>query len=162
MRRGFMFGLGSLGVSAALVFALGAGPAAAKQSAKPKAKSNFSCTETYYNPSYPKTSGFAFAVLKCSNPFGDGVQYITFNESVTGKQVKQSGTVQNYFDDGTTNGTYSVSGTLSSGTTTTSGALTITGGTGTYKNAKGAGKLTCKTTDNGKTGTCTSTGTVTY
>ena len=162
MRRRFMLGLGSLGVSAALVFALGAGVAGAKPSAKPGAKgTKFSCTETSYSQSYPSTSGFGFGLLKCSKSFGEGVQYSTFSESIIGTQVKVSGTFKNFFDNGTVDGTYGLSGTLSSGPITTSGPLKITGGTGAYKHAKGSGKLTCTTNNGGKTYTCTATGAAT-
>lgn len=162
MRRRLMLGLGALGVSAALILAPGAG-AVAKPGARPKAKAtNFTCTQKHYNVSYPKTSGFAFGLLKCSKPFGEGVQYNTFKESISKQQVKLSGTFKDFFDDGTIRATFSVSGTPSSGRTTFSGPLTITHGTGAYKNAKGSGTSKCTTNNNGKTYTCTTTGTVTF
>jgi hypothetical protein len=162
MRRRFMFGVGSLGVSAALFLALGAG-AVAKPAARPNSKAmHFRCTQTHYNVSYPSTSGFAFGLLNCSKPLGQGLQYNTFNESVSNQQVKLSGTFKDYFDGGAIHATFSVSGTPSIGQITFSGPLRITRGTGAYKNAKGRGTSMCTTRDGGETYTCTTTGTVTF
>lgn len=158
MRPRLLTGAGIVASLGALVVAVGAGGAVAKPGAKAK---KVSCTDTFYNESYPSTSGFALGVLKCSKPFGAGVQRSVFKESIVGTKVTVTGAIKNFHDNGTVHGSYTLSGTLGTGPITASGPLKITGGTGAYKHTRGAGKLTCTTKDGGKTYTCTATGTAT-
>jgi len=155
VRHRFVVGVALIATAGVLVVA-GAGGAAAKGGAK---ATKVRCTATTYNQSYPNLSGFSFSVLKCSMPFGAGVQQATYNESVVGTTSTASGTFKDFHDLGTVHGTYTLSGTLGTGAITASGLLKISGGTGAFKGAKGTAKLTCTTTDGGKTYTCTSTGT---
>jgi hypothetical protein len=111
--------------------------------------------------SSPNLSGLTFAALKCSKPFGAGVQQGTFAESIVGTQLSATGTFKNFYDDGTNHGSYKLSGTVGTGTITASGSVKVTGGTGAYKNMTGTGKLTCTTTDAGKIYDCTTSGTLT-
>jgi len=141
----------------ALIVAMGAGGVAAKPSSK---KTKIHCTATAYNVAYPQLSGLALGVLKCSQPFGDGVQKANNKTSVTGTRLTVTGTFTNYFDNGTNHGSIHLSGTIGSGEITASGSLSITGGTGAYKHVAGTGRATCTTRDAGKTFDCTVSGTM--
>src|SRR5262249_60683071 len=97
--------------------------------------------------------------LKCSKPFGAGVQQGTFRESITGTALTVTGSFKNYYDEGSFHGTYKLTGTIGgSGPTTATGVVKVTGGTGAFRGAKGKGKTKCTTTDAGKTYTCSVTG----
>ena len=120
------------------------------------------CTLNAYNVNFPQTTGLSYGDLKCSKPFGDGVQRAPFTLAFpTPGTVTSNGTFTNYGALGTTYGSSSLSGTLGVTATTLRGTLKILGGTGAYSHAHGAGKLTCTTTNAAKTYTCTVTATVT-
>jgi hypothetical protein len=77
--------------------------------------------------------------------------------ATTGK-ISSHGAFKDYFNNGTVHGAYTLSGKLKTTTSGTFvGALAITGGTGAFKAAHAAGKLTCVTNDGGKTTLCTTT-----
>jgi len=157
VRRRFFAGAGLAAGMGAVIVLVGVGGAMAKPGANTtKAR----CTAKTYNVSSPSTSGITFAALKCSKPFGAGVQQGTFAESIAGTQISVTGRFKNFYDDGTNHGSYKLSGTVASGTITANGSVKVTGGTGAYKNMKGTGKLTCTTTDAGKTYNCTTSGTL--
>ncbi len=157
MRRGFFTGVGLAAGMGAVIVGVGVGGAMATTAAK---TTKVHCTAKTYNVSSPKTSGTTFATLKCSKPFGAGVQHGTFAESITGTHIRVTGKFKNFYDNGTNHGSYTLSGTLSSGPITATGSVKVTGGTGAYKNMKGTGKLKCTTTDGGKTYNCTTSGTL--
>ena len=151
---------GVLIVSAGALFvALGSSGAAARPGKK---TTKLSCTSTSYNVSYPQLSGLTFGILKCGKPFGDGVQQATTTTSVVGPKLNVTGTLKNFYDNGTNHGTFKMSGTFSPGTITASGSVNVTGGTRAYAHMKGKGALTCATTNAGKTFECKVSGTATF
>jgi hypothetical protein len=156
VRRRLSTVLGLSASLAGLVVAIAVSGAAAKSS---RGKTKVHCTATAYNVSYPQLSGLALGVLKCSKPFGNGLQKATNTTSVTGTTVNVTGAFTNYFANGTNRGTIKLTGTIGSGQISVSGPLRITGGTGAYKHMKGSGNVTCTTTDAGKTFNCTVNGT---
>ncbi len=158
MRPKFLRTLGVIGCSGCALVAVGVGSVAARPAAK---RTHVRCTATAYNVSYPQLSGLAFGNLKCSKPFGTGVQRAINTASVVGTSVNVTGRFRNYFDHGTEFGTLKLSGTLNGAVVTASGPVTIKGGTGAYKGIKGTGKVTCTTKDAGKTYSCTVTGNAT-
>lgn len=145
-----------VGCAGVMVVALNVAGASAKASAK---KQRISCTATAYNVDYPKLSGLAFGQLKCTKPFGAGVQMAHNTTTIVGSKVHVTGSFTNFFDAGTTSGKVKMSGSFSPGAVMVKGTVTITGGTGVYKGIKGTGPLSCKTTDAGKTFHCTVKGT---
>ena len=157
MRRTFVTGAGLIATLGVVTFAVGASGAAAKPAGK---AAKIRCTSTVYNVSYPQLSGLLFGVLKCSKPFGAGVQEGTSKATIVGTQLSVTGKFKNFFDNGTNHGTIKLSGTISSGAITASGSVMVTGGTGAYKHMKAEGKTTCTTTDGGKTYSCTVSGTL--
>ena len=157
MRRRFFTGAGLAVGMGAVVVMVGAGGAMATPAAR---TTKVHCTSKTYNVSSPSISGTTFAALKCSKPFGAGVQQGTFAESIAGTQISVTGKFKNFYDNGTNHGSYKLSGTVASGTITATGSVKVTGGTGAYKNMKGTGTLKCTTTDAGKTYSCTTSGTL--
>lgn len=147
-----MTGAGLIASLGAMMVAVGANGAAANPAGK---TTKIRCTSTVYNVSYPQLSGLSFGALKCSKPFGAGVQKGTSKASIVGTRVSVSGTFKNFFTNGTNHGPIKLSGTVGSGAITASGSVNITGGTGAYRHTKGTGKATCTTTDAGKTYSCT-------
>ena len=159
MRRAWLRGAGVIGCSAALVLApsvdgVAAGPAAQRVKVR--------CAAKAYNVAYPQLSGRALSVLRCSKPFGVGMQEAKNKTVVVGSTVHVSGVFTNFFDDGTEHGKVRLSGTLGSGPIMVSGRVTVKGGTGAYKHIRGTGKVTCTTTDAGKTYDCKVRGTATF
>ena len=157
MRRRFFTGAALAAGMAAVVVLGGVGGAMATLAAK---STKVQCTSKTYNVSSPATSGTTFAAVKCSKPFGAGVQQGTFAESIAGTQISVTGKFKNFYNNGTNHGTYKLSGTAGSGTITATGSVKVTGGTGAYKNMTGTGKLKCTTSDAGKTYNCTVSGTL--
>ncbi len=157
MRRRVFTGAGLAAGMGAVIVMVGVGGAMATPAAK---TTKVHCTSKSYNVSSPSTSGTTFATLKCSKPFGAGVQQGTFAESIAGTKISVTGKFKNFYDSGTNHGSYKLSGTVASGPITATGSVKVTGGTGAYKNMTGTGKLTCTTTDAGKTYNCTTSGTL--
>lgn len=155
MRPKFLSTLGVAGCLGCAGVVVGVGNVAARPAAK---STKVHCTAMAYNVSYPQLSGLGFASLKCSKPFGAGVQKAVNHASVVGSTVHVTGRFRNFFSAGSEFGTLKLSGKLGGGTITVSGPVTIKGGTGAYKNIKGTGKATCTTKDAGKTYTCTVSG----
>lgn len=80
---------------------------------------------TAYNEDYPKLSGLASAQLKCTKPFGAGVQQAHNATTIVGSTVHVSGSFTNFFDDGTNSGTVKMSGPLGQGALTVTGSVTV-------------------------------------
>ena len=136
-----------------------ASAAALPTAATSSGATKITCTLKIYNQTPTKLSGFTFAYINCPQPFGNGVQSSTYSATVntaTGAATNK-GADKNWFDAGTTHGTFSLSGQYTSPTAATfEGTVTFTGGTGAFKATKGTGTLTCSTTNAGATSTCTS------
>lgn len=98
----------------------------------------------------PVAKGVEFGSASCGKAFGKGVQRDTFTVPDSGAN---KATYQMYFPTGTIHGKYVLvpqEGDFNPGSFTEIdylGTLTITGGTGAYKGAKGVGTMTCKTLD---------------
>ncbi len=157
MTRRFFMGAGLAAAMGALIVMVVVGGAMATLAAK---TTKVYCTSKSYNVSSPSLSGTTFAALKCSKPFGAGVQQGTFAESIAGTQISVTGRFKNFYNNGTNHGTYKLSGTVGSGPITAAGSVKVTGGTGAYRNMTGTGKLKCTTSDAGKTYNCTTSGTL--
>lgn len=144
-----------VGVLAVFVVGTGTGSARATQSKSKSTK--LKCVTEDFNQTPGKLKGLSFGVATCSKPWGRGLEAISYTETVSSTgAVSSKGAFKNYYNTGTTHGVYSLSGKFTSATSgTLSGPVTITGGTGAFKGAKGKGKLTCKTTNGGNTSTCT-------
>jgi hypothetical protein len=133
--------------------------AAASTTATSSGATKITCTFKIYNQTPTQLSGFAFGYVNCSKPFGTGVQSSTYRATVNAKTgaTTNKGAYKNWFDTGTTHGTFSLRGQYTSPTAATfKGTFTITGGTGAFKATKATGTLTCSTTNAGATTTCTS------
>ena len=145
------------GISALAALAVAAGAGHARTATHPSKRVH--CSLHVYSQTPTSLRGFDFGLVKCSKPFGKGVQYDTYTESVTPPKASARGPFEWFFDEGTVHGTFSFAGTFSSPTTATfAGTLKITGGTGAFENARARTDLTCTTTDAGKTFTCTADG----
>jgi len=146
------------GVLAGVLVAGASASTAATSSPAGPAPPRLVCTLKIYNQTPTKLSGFSFGFIKCSAPFGNGVQSSTYHATVnpqTGAATNR-GSYKNWFDTGTAFGTFSLTGRYTSPTTATfKGTVTVAGGTGAFVGATGIGKLTCRTTDAGATSTCT-------
>jgi len=102
---------------------------------------------TVINPTAP--TGHDFGFVSCGGPFGDGVQAdgftATFTSSTTGKI---SGPFKDFFDTGTTHGTYRLTFVATSATKITyTGTAIIAGGTGALSHVTGNVKLQCSSND---------------
>ena len=157
MKRRFFTGAGLAAGMGAVIAMFGGGGAMATTAAR---TTKIACTSKTYNVSSAGSSGTTFAALKCTKPFGDGVQQGAFVQSLAGTQITVNGKFKDFYDNGTNHGTYTLHGTVSSGPITATGTVKVTGGTGAYKNMTGTGKLKCTTTDAGKTYNCTTSGTL--
>jgi hypothetical protein len=125
-----------------------------------KPKKTYHCVLRDFNQSPGKTTGIDFGFISCSGAFGKGVQSDSYTEKVnatTGK-ISSHGAFKDFYNNGTVHGAYSLSGKLKTATSGTFvGALAVTGGTGAFRAAHIAGKMTCTTKDAGKTTLCTIT-----
>lgn len=93
--------------------------------------------------------GLQYGSVGCSKELGRGVQADSFTTSPSGDLT---GSLKQYFNTGSIHGTYvltATDGQPSSTFTSISytGVLTVMGGTGDYRQAKGAGTLTCSSAD---------------
>ena len=146
------------GVLAGVLVAGASASTAATSSPAVRAAPKLVCTLTLYNQTPTKLSGFSFGFIKCSAPFGKGVQSSTYHATVNPKTgaATNRGSYKNWFDTGTVSGTFSLTGRYNSPTAGTfKGTVTVAGGTGAFVGATGIGKLTCSTTSAGATSTCT-------
>jgi len=144
---------GVLAVSAPVIDAAASTAAASPGAAKT------TCTFRIYSQTPTRLSGFAFGYVKCSDPFGNGVQSSTYRATVNAKTgaATNEGSYKNWFDAGTVYGSFSLRGRYTSPAAATfRGTFTITGGTGAFRGAKAEGTLTCSTANGGATSTCTS------
>jgi hypothetical protein len=133
--------------------------AAASTGATGSGAAKITCTFKIYNQTPTKLSGFSFGYVNCQTPFGKGVQSATYSatlNAITGAATNK-GAYKNWYDAGTTHGTFSLRGQYTSPTAATfKGTFTVTGGTGAFRATKGTGTLTCRTANAGATSTCTS------
>jgi hypothetical protein len=97
-----------------------------------------------------------FGTLKCSGPFGAGVQHNTATltpSSATAGTLSGRSTL--YFSTGSVTAKFAVKYTLNGPVITFGGAAKVVGGTGAYKKIKGAAKLQGSSQDGGTHGAMT-------
>ncbi|MGO9749932.1 MAG: hypothetical protein ACLP22_00095 [Solirubrobacteraceae bacterium] len=107
-------------------------------------------------------SGYDLGFIKCDSPFGNGLQYTTYRNTVNAPgsvAAPATSTFKSYYDAGTTHGTVKFNSTFNPKTSSfvLHGSVTILGGTGTYKNAAGSGPITCTSRDDGQHVSCDDT-----
>ena len=97
-----------------------------------------------------------FGVLKCSGPFGKGVQHNTGTLSPTSPtEGTLKGTSTLYFDEGTVRAAFSISYTLDGANITYGGTAKVRGGTGAFEGITGKAKLEGSSSDGGTHGSMT-------
>ena len=140
----------SMAVVATSAIALAPGGGA---SAKSKRVTELSCTIEAFQQGLPNPSAIQFGFVSCPRPLGDGVHYSAFRvtaKPAPGVRGAANGTFKNYYNRGTTSGSFALTITASSPTTLTyTGDVVYTGGTGKFKHIKGGGTIVCTTTDGG-------------
>lgn len=150
---------GKLAASAVALCATGAlafAPAVLGAGAKTVTK--VKCAGKFTSLTPGKLKGETVGLLSCGAPFGKGIQWVTYTETVSSTgTITAAGPTKAWFDKGTIHGSYKLSGKLVPGTSTAAGPATITGGTGVYKGSRGTGKITCTTKNAGDTLNCTFT-----
>jgi hypothetical protein len=105
--------------------------------------------ETAVNPA--DTQGSHVGTVACGKLLGTGLAWTAFTVSASGDLV---GTFKQYFATGSLRGKFDLvpddsnpPGTTTFAASSYTGTLTVTGGTGVYQAAKGAGKITCRSAD---------------
>jgi hypothetical protein len=113
------------------------------------------CSASYTSLTPGKLTGEDVGLVSCGKPFGKGIQWVKYTETVSATgAVTAHGPFKAWSDLGTVHGTYKLAGKLMGATGSVSGTSRITGGTGAFKGAKGTGTQTCHTTDAGATLSC--------
>ena len=121
--------------------------------AKPKATTRkITCRATLIAVITPIDNAENFGNLKCSTPFGKGVQHdsakITRPTPTTGSF---NGSFKLFFNEGTLRGTYKTSFTATGGKATYDGTMKVSSGTGDFLGVKGTGTMTGTSDDLVKT-----------
>ncbi len=101
-------------------------------------------------------SGTHFGHADCLRPFGRGVQFNSYSVTPTSPSTGTiSGSFKNYYNRGTTNGTFEMTFAASSPTDIAyTGTVRLKGATGAFRRARGSGTIACSTTDGGMHKTC--------
>jgi hypothetical protein len=145
----------STAVIATTAIAVAPAPGAA---AKSKNATKLSCTIDVFQQGTPNPSTIQFGFVSCPKPLGAGLHYneVTVTRSpAPGVAGTANGTFKNYYNRGTTSGTFELTIVASSPTNLTySGTVTYTGGTGKFKHVQGHGTIACTTTDGGAHKSC--------
>lgn len=114
------------------------------------------CSGKFTSLTPRKLKGADVGLVSCGKPFGKGIEWVNYSETVTANgTVSTHGTVKAWSDLGTLRGTYKLVGKLSGMSGTASGKSKITGGTGAFSGARGTGTEKCSTNDAGATLSCT-------
>jgi hypothetical protein len=154
--------LSSAAVVVAAAVAVAPGTAAAGRDAKPK---RFHCTIEAIAQGVPNPSGIHLGFTGCPKPFGKGLHfnaYTVTSKPSPGVPGAVSGTFKNYYNRGTTRGTFAMTIVASSQANLTySGTVTYTGGTAAFRRVKGGGTIQCTTTDGGTHKSCAVNSTLT-
>ena len=130
-----------------------AGAAGTGASANHKKVTELSCTIEAIQLAAPNPTAVQLGTVSCPRPFGNGLHRGAFtvtSKPAPGVPGAASGTFKNYYDGGTTSGTFAVTIVATSPTNLTyTGTVTYTGGTARFKHVRGAGTITCTTADGG-------------
>lgn len=147
MRRSNLISMAVM-ATAAIALAPGAGA-----SAKSKRVTKLSCTIEAFQQGVANPSAIHFGFVSCPKPLGAGLHHSAFtvtSKPAPGVPGAANGTFKNYYNRGTTSGTFELTITASSATNLTyTGNVTYTGGTGKFKHIEGGGTIVCTTTDAG-------------
>lgn len=142
-------------VMATAAFAIGPGAGA---SATTKKVTKLTCTIEVYQQGVPSPSAIQFGFVACPKPLGAGLHYnkITVtSKPAPGVRGAANGTFKNYYNTGTTRGTFKLTVVASSPTNLTyTGTVTYTGGTAKFRQIAGGGTIACTTTDGGAHKSC--------
>jgi len=119
------------------------------------------CMSVSTNQTPGKFHGYSLGLNSCGTPLGKGLQYASYK--LTGNTfgsvaIPGPGTFTDYYDAGTTHGSYQFDNTFNLKTDRSfmlRGFVKVLGGTGAYKNAAGLGTITCSTRDLGNHLRCT-------
>ncbi len=146
-------------ITAALVAAaaIAAGPATGA-TAKASKETKLTCGLEIYAQGAPNPSGIQFGFASCPKPFGDGVHHsaYTVTPPTATSPATIAGTFKNYYNRGTASGTFALTvSPTGPGAFTYTGTVTYTGGTAKFRHVRGAGTITCTSTDNGAHKACT-------
>lgn len=140
----------SMAVMATAAIAVSPGAGA---SAKSNKVTELSCTIEAFQQGMPNPSAIQFGFVSCPKPLGRGLHYSAFtvtSRPAPGVPGAANGTFKNYFNRGTTSGTFELTITASSPTSLTyTGTVSYTGGTGKFKHVTGGGTIVCTTNDGG-------------
>ena len=101
---------GAIAIVGVLAVGLPVVGAAASTAATSSGATKITCAFKIYNQTPTKLSGFSFAYINCQKPFGNGVQSATYSATLnteTGAATNK-GADKNWFDAGTTYGTFSL------------------------------------------------------
>jgi hypothetical protein len=140
-------------VATVLVGALGLGVTA---QAEPREAKRATCSLKTIDAAPTAMNAEDFGVLKCSGPFGEGVQHNTGKlspTSATEGTLKGNSTL--FFDEGTVRARFSISYTLDGANITYGGTAKVLGGTGAFKGITGKAKLKGSSSDGGTHGSMT-------
>ena len=149
MRRGLSILIASVAASG-IGMGLAAGGALAARPAV-----TVKCLSKWTNQTPGKFHGYSLGLNSCGTPLGKGLQYASYK--LTGNTfgsvaIPGPGTFTDYYDAGTTHGSYQFDNTFNPKTDRSfmlRGSVKVLGGTGAYKNAAGLGTITCSTRDLG-------------
>lgn len=148
----------ALAATAALASAPATGAAAGS-----KQTTEVSCTIVAFAQGAPNPSGIHFGFVTCPKPFRKGLHHNEYTVTPTAPgQGSIAGTFKNYYNRGTTSGTFALTFAASSPTDITyTGTVTYIGGTGKFKHVEGSGTIQCTTTDGGAHKACSVASTLT-
>ena len=157
MRRGLSILIASVAASG-IGMGLAAGGALAARPAV-----TVKCLSKWTNQTPGKFHGYSLGFNSCETPLGNGLQYASYKLTVNAfgsVAIFDPGTFTDYYDAGTTHGSYQFDNTFNPKTDRSfmlRGSVKVLGGTGAYKNAAGSGTITCSTRDLGNHLRCTVT-----
>lgn len=152
--------LSTVAVVAIATLTYGVGSSAAKGK-----RMTLTCTIEAFQQGLPDPSAIHLGFVKCPKPLGHGLHYNAFTVTTTpaaGAPGAAEGRFVNYYDRGTTRGTFRLAIVASSPTSLTyRGTVTYSAGTGKFKHIKGVGTIVCTSSDAGARKLCTVTTTLT-
>jgi hypothetical protein len=109
-------------------------------------------------PNPAAMTGNDFGLATCQPPFGAGVYVDNFiSTPVTTTTGRVRGHYKALFNDGTLHGVYTATYAVVAASALYNGTITVAGGTGAFKHAKGKGKIKCASPDVGIHATCSVT-----
>ena len=106
------------------------------------------CTANLIAVATPVDKSEHFGILKCSSPFGKGVQHDSSKITRTSETAGSlTGTFKLFFDGGTLRGSVKMTFAAKEGKAAYDGTTKIAGGTGQYAGVKGTGTITGTSAD---------------